>query len=113
MNVMEKSDIDYAIKYLKAAARNGVFGHRFALNNVVCALEQALERHVEDEQHPHLYLEIVKAPSILDTIIEGCCTTDCFYAYHGTCPYSTTEKTKCPIIQAGMRGYGVCIDEEL
>lgn len=111
MNVMEKSDLVYTIKYLNAEAKNGDFQHRYALTNVVCVLEQALEGYIEDEQHPHLYLNIVKAQNHLDAIMDECCTTtNCLHYRQGTCSFATAEKDKCPLIQAGMRGYGIYMD---
>lgn len=100
MNVIEKSDIESTVKYLKkAAVRELEYQQRYALNNVISVLEQALEMHVEDELHPHLYLEIVKAPNTLDCAIEDCCTTECIHVCQGTCPFPRNEKKiQCPII---------------
>lgn len=107
MNVMEKSDIDYAIKYLKIVAQGGDYRHRFALNNVICVLEQALEGYVEDEQRPHLYLNVVKAPTLLDASIGDCCTTVCRHYRQGTCSFSLVGKEKCPRIRAYMEAQSI------
>ncbi len=105
MNVMEKSDLVYTIKYLKAAVRNGDYIRRCALGNVICVLEQALEGHIEDEQHPYLYLNVIKAPTPFDAAVEDCCTTVCNHYRQGSCHYGMFGKQNCPRIQAYMRGY--------
>ena len=101
MNVTRKEDIEQAVKFLKDAAENEEdWRKRSALVNVSQVLEQALEKYHEDEQHPHLYLEIVKAKNLLDQAIDDCCTTDCIHVRNGTCPFPRTEeKYKCPTIE--------------
>lgn len=101
MNVTRKEDIKQAVKFLKDAAENEEdWRKRSVLVNVSQVLEQALEKYHEDEQHPHLYLEIVKAKNLLDQAIDDCCTTDCIHVRNGTCPFPRTEeKYKCPTIE--------------
>lgn len=101
MNVTGKEDIEQVVKYLKEAADNEKdWQKRSALVNVSCVLEQALEKHHEDDRHPHLYLEIIKAENILDQAVDECCTTDCIHFRNGTCPFPATEgKYKCPTIE--------------
>lgn len=95
MNVTLKSDLEKVVAYLKTAAnKEQDYRERGALVNVACVLEQALENHQEDEQHPHLYLEIAKAPNLLDSAINDSCTTDCVHVCQGTCPFTTNED-KC------------------
>ena len=100
MNVTRKEDIEQAVKFLKAAAENEEdWRKRSALVNVSCVLEQALGEYHEDEQHPHLYLEIVKAKNLLDQAIDDCCNTDCIHFCKGTCPFPSVDgKCKCPTI---------------
>ena len=100
MNVTRKEDIEQAVKFLKAAAENEEdWRKRSALVNVSQVLEQALEKYHEDEQHPHLCLEIVKAKNLLDQAIDDCCNTDCIHFCKGTCPFSSVDgKCKCPTI---------------
>lgn len=97
MNVTRKEEIEQAVKFLKAAADNEEdWRKRSALVNVSQVLEQALEKHHEDEQHPHLSLEIVKAKNLLDQAIDDCCNTDCIHFYKGTCPFPSVDgKCKC------------------
>ena len=100
MNVTLKSDLEKVVAYLKTAAdQEQDYRERGALVNVACVLEQALENHQEDEQHPHLYLEIAKAPNLLDSAINDSCTCDCIFFCQGTCPFLTAdEKQSCPRI---------------
>lgn len=107
MNVTLKNDIEKVVGYLKSAfEQEEDYQQRAALGNVVCVLEQALEKHQEDEQHPHLYLEIVKAPNLLDCAINDSCTTDCVHVCQGTCPFTTNEdKCRCPRISQYLDDY--------
>ena len=100
MNVTQKSDLEKMVAYLKKTAEQEQdYRERAAFINVACVLEQALENHCEDEQHPHLYLEIVKAPNLLDSAINDSCTNDCLLFGQGTCPFLTAdEKQSCPRI---------------
>jgi hypothetical protein len=100
MNVTDINELKYAAEYLKSAANQEQdWNLRSALVNVSCVLEQAIEEHVEDDQHPHLYLNIVKAPTLMDRAIAERCTTDCIHVLQGTCPYMKDEKYKCPRIE--------------
>lgn len=93
------NELKQVAEYLKSEASQELdLGLQMALVNVSCVLEQAIEEHVEDDQHPHLYLNIVKAPTLMDRAIAECCTTDCIHVLQGTCPYMKDEKYKCPII---------------
>ena len=107
MNVTLKSDLEKVVAYLKTAAdQEQDYRERGALINVACVLEQALENHQEDEQHPHLYLEIAKAPNLLDSAINDRCTTDCVHVCQGTCPFTTNEdKCRCPRISQYLDDY--------
>lgn len=100
MNVTEKEEIELVVKYLREAAdKEEDRRHRSAIVNVSCVLEQALENHDEDDRHPHLYLEIVKAKNLLDQAIDDCCNADCIHFCKGTCSFSLVEgKYKCPKI---------------
>ena len=99
MIVTDINELKYAAEYLKSAAEQEQdWDLRSALVNVSCVLEQAIEEHVEDDQHPHLYLNIVKSSNLLDQAIGDCCTTDCIHVLQGMCPYMKDEKYKCPII---------------
>lgn len=100
MNVTLKSDLEKVVAYLKTAAdQEQDYRERGALINVACVLEQALEKHEEDSLHPHLYLEIAKAPNLLDSAINDSCTCDCILFGQGTCSFLTAdEKQSCPRI---------------
>lgn len=100
MNVTQKSDFEKVVAFLKSAIeREQDYRDRSALINVSCVLEQALEQFSDDEEHPHLYLEIVKAPNLLDSAINDSCTNDCLLFGQGTCPFLTAdEKQSCPRI---------------
>ena len=100
MNITLKSDLEKVVAHLKSAAEQEQdYRERGALINVACVLEQALENHQEDELHPHLYLEIAKAPNLLDSAINDCCTSDCILFCPGICPILTAdEKQSCPRI---------------
>ena len=101
MNVTRKEDIEQVVKFLKSSADNEEdWRKRSALVNVSQVLEQALEEYHEDEQHPYLYLEIVKAKNLLDQAIDDCCNTDCIHFCKGTCPFPSMDwKCKCPTIE--------------
>ena len=101
MNVTEKGEIELVVKYLRETADKEEDRRlRSALVNVSCVLEQALENHNEDDLHPHLYLEIVKAKNLLDQAIDDCCNTDCIHFCMGTCPFPSVKgKCKCPTIE--------------
>lgn len=99
MIVTDIKELKYTVEYLKSAANQEQdWNLRSALINVSYVLEQAIEEHVEDDQYPHLYLNIVKAPTLMDRAIAECCTTDCIHVLQGTCPFMKGEKYKCPII---------------
>lgn len=100
MNVTGKEEIELVVKYLRDAAnKEEDWRQRSAIVNVSCVLEQALENHNEDDQHPYLCLEIVKAKNLLDQAVYECCTTDCLHFCSGTCPFPAVEgKYKCPTI---------------
>lgn len=100
MNVTLKSDLEKVVAYLKTAAdQEQDYRERGALVNVACVLEQAIGNHQEDELHPHLYLEIAKAPNLLDSAIKDSCTCDCILFCQGTCPFlMADEKQSCPRI---------------
>lgn len=100
MNITQKSDLEKVVAFLKSASEQEQdYRLRASLVNVACVLEQSLECHCEDEQHPHLYLEIKKAPNLLDSAMDNCCTTECVHVCQGTCPFLTTEKKHhCPRI---------------
>lgn len=100
MNVIKKIDIEKTIKFLQTAVEEEEnYQLRSSLANMICVLKQALKKHHEDSQHPHLYLEIVKAPNQLDSAIAICCTTDCTYYREGNCPYSSNNKYQCSDIK--------------
>lgn len=99
MNVIDKKDIDETLKFLQATAeREENYQLRGALINMSCVLKQAIERHREDSQHPHLYLEIRKAPNYLDSVIDECYTTDCVHYRKDNCPFAIDRKYQCPRI---------------
>ena len=102
MNVTDKKQIERVVKYLKnATEQEKDWSQRSALINVCSVLEQAVELYEEDDLHPHLLLEIVKAPTILDQAIQECCTTECIHARKGVCQYlSEKEKQKCQRVAA-------------
>ena len=101
MIVTDIKELNQVVEYLKSAANQELdLGLQMALVNVSCVLEQAIEEHVEDDQHPHLYLNIVKASNLLDQAMDDCCTTDCIHVIQGTCPFLKDEKHKCPRIAA-------------
>lgn len=108
MNVTLKSELERVVGYLKSAfEQEENYQQRAALGNVACVLEQALENHQEDEQHPHLYLEIVKAPNLLDSAIDDSCSCDCILFCQGTCPFHTAEEKKsCPRIWKYLKDNG-------
>ena len=67
MIVTDINELKQVAEYLKSAANQEQdLGLQVALINVSCVLEQTIEEHVEDNQHPHLYLNIVKASNLLD-----------------------------------------------
>ena len=100
MIVTDIKELKQVAEYLKSAAnQEQVLGLQMALVNVSCVLEQAIEEHIEDDQHPHLYLNIAKAPTLMDLAIAECCTTDCIHVIQGTCPFLKDEKHKCPRIE--------------
>ena len=100
MIVTDIKKLKHAAEYLKSAAEQEQdWKLRGALINVSCVLEQAIEEHVEDDQHPHLYLNIVKASNLLDQAMDDCCTADCIHVVQGTCPFLKDEKYKCPRIE--------------
>lgn len=100
MVVTDINELKQVAEYLKSAANQEQdLGLQMALINVSCVLEQTIEEHVEDNQHPHLYLNIVKASNLLDQAMDDCCTTDCIHVLQGTCPFLKDEKYKCPRIE--------------
>lgn len=106
MIVTDIKELNQVVEYLKSAAsQKQDLGLQMALVNVSCVLEQAIEEHVEDDQHPHLYLSIAKVPTLMDWAIAECCTTDCVHVIQGTCPFLKDEKYKCPRIEE-------CLSEE-
>lgn len=100
MVVTDKKDIERVVSYLKKAAeQEDDYQMRSSMINVCSTLEQAIENYHEDEQHPHLYLAIVKSPNLLDIAINDSCSYDCILFCQGTCPFLTpNEKQSCPRI---------------
>ena len=100
MNVTEKRQIEKVVEFLKSAAEQEQDAQqRSALVNVSCTLELALDDHQEDAMHPHVYLKIVKAPTLLDQAIGECCTTECTHVRNGSCPFwKPDDKRRCPQI---------------
>ena len=99
MIVTDISELKQVAEYLlSAAAQEQDLNLRSAFINVGCILEQAIEKHEEDNQYLHLYLEIVKASNLTDQAIDECCTTDCIHVRQGTCPFLMSEKDSCPRI---------------
>ena len=100
MIVTDIKELKQVAEYLKSAAEQEQdWKLRGALINVSCVLKQAIEEHVEDDQHSHLYLSIIKAPTLMDRVIAECCTTDCIHVLQGTCPFLKDEKYKCPRVE--------------
>ncbi len=99
MNVTSIEELKQVAQYLLSAAEQEQdWTLRSAIINVGCVLEQAIEAHEEDGQHPHLFLEIAKASNLIDQAINECCTTDCIHVRQGTCPFLRKEKDQCPTI---------------
>ena len=97
MNVITRKEIERVIDFLKkSAGEENQFLTRYALLNMACVLEQALENYEDDVYHPHLYLEVSKAMTIYDVAVSECCTTECVHMCAGTCPFVGIEqKCKC------------------
>lgn len=107
MNVITRKEIERVIELLKnLVSENPHYMTRYAVNNMVCVLEQALENYEDDAHHPHLYFEISKAMTIYDAAIRDCCTTDCANMRAGTCPYiGVDDKCSC------QRVFSYLVDE--